>query len=187
MHLEDTMSWKIDSSHSQITFSVRHMMISNAHGRFENFTGEVNFNEADPMKSSVSVEIDTTSVNTRDAQRDGHLKSPDFFNSAEFPTATFKSTRVEKIDDTHGKIIGNLTIRGVSHEVTLATEYAGQSKMWGKTSAGFSASTRINRKDFGLNWNQVLESGGILVGDDVNISIELEIVKVEESQPVSAA
>jgi polyisoprenoid-binding protein YceI len=180
------MSWKIDSSHSQITFSVRHMMISNVHGRFENFTGEVDFNENDPAKSTVSVEIDTNSINTRDPQRDGHLKSPDFFNSAEFPVATFKSTRMEKVNDSHGKIYGILTIRGVSHEVVLTTEYAGQSKMWGKTSAGFSASTRINRKDFGLNWNQVLESGGILVGEEVNLSIELEIVKVEEGQPASA-
>jgi polyisoprenoid-binding protein YceI len=180
------MSWKIDASHSQITFSVRHMMISNVHGRFENFTGEVNFDESNPVNSSVSVEIDTTSINTRDAQRDGHLKSPDFFNSAEFPTAAFKSTRVEKIDENHGKILGTLTIRGVSHEVALLTEYSGQSKMWGKTSAGFSASTRINRKDYGLNWNQVLESGGILVGDDINVAIELEIVKVEEGQQVAA-
>jgi polyisoprenoid-binding protein YceI len=181
------MSWKIDSAHSQITFSVRHMMISNAHGRFENFTGTVDFNETDPILSSVTVEIDTNSVNTREPQRDGHLKSPDFFNAAEFPTATFKSSRIEKVNDNHGKIYGTLTIRGVSQEVVLTTEYAGQSKMWGKTSAGFSASTRINRKDFGLNWNQVLESGGILVGDDVNISIELEIVKDEEVQKVAAA
>lgn len=180
------MSWKIDTSHSQITFSVRHMMISNVHGRFENFTGEVEFNENEPVTSSVSVEIDTTSINTRDAQRDGHLKSPDFFNSAEYPTASFKSTRIEKVDDNHAKIHGALTIRGVSQDVVLTTEYSGQSKMWGKTSAGFSASTRINRKDFGLNWNQVLESGGILVGEDINISIELEIVKVEEGQQVAA-
>lgn len=180
------MSWKIDTSHSQITFSVRHMMISNVHGRFEQFSGEVNFNENDPVNSSVSVEIDTNSINTRDAQRDGHLKSPDFFNTSEYPTAAFNSTRVEKVDDTHAKIHGLLTIRGISHEVVLVTEYSGQSKMWGKTSAGFSASTRINRKDFGLNWNQVLESGGILVGDDIQVNIELEIIKVEESQEVPA-
>jgi polyisoprenoid-binding protein YceI len=180
------MSWKIDSAHSQITFSVRHMMISNAHGRFENFTGEVDFNENDPAKSTVSVEIDTNSINTRDAKRDGHLKSPDFFDTAKFPVATFKSTRVEKINDNHGKIYGTLTIRDVSQDVVLTTEYAGQSKMWGSTSAGFSASTQINRKDFGLNWNQVLESGGILVGEEINLSIELEIVKVEEGQPAAA-
>jgi polyisoprenoid-binding protein YceI len=162
-------------------------MISNVHGRFENFTGEVDFNESDPTKSTVSVEIDTNSINTRDPQRDGHLKSPDFFNSAEFPFATFKSTRVEKVNDNHGKIYGVLSIRGVSHEVVLATEYSGQSQMWGKTSAGFSASTRINRKDWGLNWNQALESGGILVGDDINITIDLEIVKVEETQKQAAA
>jgi polyisoprenoid-binding protein YceI len=181
------MSWKIDSAHSQITFSVRHMMISNVHGRFENFTGEVDFNESDPAQSTVMVSIDTNSINTRDEKRDGHLRSPDFFNAGEFPTATFKSSRIEKVDGNHGKIFGELTLRGVSRPVELITEYSGQSKMWGKTSAGFSASTRINRKDFGLNWNQMLESGGLLVGEDINISIELEIVKVEEGQAVTAA
>ena len=181
------MSWKIDSAHSQITFSVRHMMISNVHGRFENFTGEVDFNENDPAQSTVSVVIDTNSVNTREPQRDGHLRSPDFFNVAEFPSATFKSTRVEKAGDNNGKIYGELTIRGVTKPVVLTAEYAGQSKMWGKTSAGFSPSTKFNRKDFGLNWNQMLESGGILVGEDVNISIDLEIVKVEEGQTVASA
>jgi len=133
-------------------------------GRFEKFSGEVEFNEADPASSSVNVQIDTSSINTREPQRDGHLKSPDFFDAGNFPVATFKSTRIEKVDDQNAKIHGDLTIRGVTHPVVLNTEYSGQSKMWGKTSAGFSASTRINRKDWGLNWNQVMESGGILVG-----------------------
>ena len=177
------MSWKIDNSHSQITFSVRHMMISNVHGRFENFTGSVNFDPKNPTASSVSVEIDADSINTRDAQRDGHLKSPDFLNAAEFPTLTFKSNRVEQVDDSHGKIYGDLTIRGVTRPVVLDTEYAGTSKSpWGTTSAGFSASTRISRKDWGLEWNVALETGGWLVGDSVNINIELEIVE-QVSQP----
>jgi polyisoprenoid-binding protein YceI len=176
------MAWTIDGAHSQITFSVRHMMISNVHGRFEKFTGEVDFNEAEPVKSSVSVQIETESINTKEPQRDGHLRSPDFFDAAQYPVITFNSTRIEKVDDTHARIYGDLSIHGVTHEVVLATEYAGQSKMWGKTVAGFSASTRINRKNWGLNWNQVLESGGILVGEDININIELEVVKVEVPQ-----
>ena len=172
------MSWTIDASHSQVTFSVRHMMISNAQGRFENFTGVVDFNEENPTASSVSVEIAADSINTRDAQRDGHLKSPDFLNTAEFPTLTFKSTRVEKTDDNHGKIYGDLTIRGVTHPVVLDTEYAGSAKSpWGTTSAGFSATTKISRKEWDLNWNVALETGGFLVGDQVNINIDLEIVK----------
>ena len=172
------MSWTIDASHSQVTFSVRHMMISNAQGRFENFTGTVDFNEENPAASSVSVEIAADSINTRDPQRDGHLKSPDFLNAAEFPTLTFKSTRVEKTDDNHGKIYGDLTIRGVTRPVVLDTEYAGSAKSpWGTTSAGFSATTKISRKEWDLNWNVALETGGFLVGDQVNINIELEIVK----------
>lgn len=181
------MSWTIDSAHSQVTFSVRHMMITNVRGRFENFSGVVDFNENDPATSSVSVEIETASVNTREEKRDGHLRSPDFFNAAEFPLLTFKSTRVEKVDSNHGLIHGNLTIRNVTHPVVLDVEYAGQSRMWGSTSAGFSASTKINRKDWGLGWNQTLESGGLLVGEEVNINIELEIKKVEEPQKVEQA
>jgi polyisoprenoid-binding protein YceI len=180
------MAWTIDSAHSQITFSVRHMMISNVHGRFEKFTGEVDFNEADPTRSSVNVQIDVESINTKEPQRDGHLRSPDFFDVANFPVITFKSTRVEKVDDSTGKIYGDLTLHGVTNEVVLDTEYSGQSKMWGKTAAGFSASTRINRKNWGLNWNAAVETGGILVGEDIKISIDLEIVKVEAPQAAAA-
>ncbi len=180
------MSWKIDPSHSQITFSVRHMMISNVHGRFESFTGLVDFNEQNPAASSVSVEIAADSINTRDAQRDGHLKSPDFLNAADFPALLFKSSRVEKLDDSHGKIYGDLTIRGVSRPVVLDVEYAGMSKSpWGTTSAGFSASTKLSRKEWDLNWNVALETGGWLVGDQINVSIDLEIVKQPEQQAVS--
>ena len=178
------MAWQIDPAHSQITFSVRHMMISNVHGRFESFNGEVNFNEADPTKSSVDITIDPASINTRDAKRDGHLRSPDFFDVEKYPAITFKSTRIEKVDDNHGKIYGELTMRGVTREVVLTTEYSGQNTMWGRTSAGFDASARLNRKLWGLNWNQTLESGGLLVGEDININIELEIVK--ETQPQAA-
>ena len=180
------MSWKIDPAHSQITFSIRHMMISNVHGRFENFTGEVDFRENDPKKSTVDVKIDAASINTREPKRDGHLRSPDFFNAEQYPYLTFKSKRIEAVDENHAKIVGDLTIRDITKEVVLDTEYAGQSKMWGNTSAGFSASTKINRKNWGLNWNQLLESGGLLVGEDISINIDLEIVKVAEVEKVAS-
>ena len=154
------------------------MMISTARGRFGEVNGTVEFDEANPINSTVNVQIEAASIDTRDAQRDGHLRSADFLDAENHPTLTFVSKRVEKIDDTHGRIIGDLTIRGVSKEVVLETEYAGQAKSpWGTTSAGFSAKTSINRKDWGLEWNGALETGGVLVGDQVNIDIDLEIVK----------
>jgi polyisoprenoid-binding protein YceI len=176
------MSWHIDPAHSQITFTVRHMMISNVRGRFETLDGVVAFNEQHPTRSKVEVQIEAASINTREEKRDAHLRSPDFLNAAEYPYLTFKSRRVETLDDQHGLIIGDLTIRGVTREVVLDTDYSGQAKSpWGAVSAGFTATTRLNRKDWGLNWNVALETGGWLVGDEVNISIELEIVKQAEA------
>ena len=181
------MSWKIDASHTRAVFSVRHMMISNVHGQFHNVAGAVNFDEGQPTRSSVDVQIEAASIDTNDERRDGHLKSPDFLDAENFPYLTFKSKRIEVVDDSHGRIYGDLNIRGVSREVVLATEYNGQAKgPYGQQSAGFTASTKINRKDFGLNWNVALETGGLLVGDIVNISIELEIVKQAVPEPVLA-
>lgn len=180
------MSWKIDSAHSEITFSVRHMMISNVRGRFEKFSGEVNFNPDDLATSSVDVKIDASSINTREAQRDGHLMSPDFLNVETYPYLTFKSMQVEKVNENHGKIYGDLTIRGVTRPVVLDVEYSGVARSpYGTTSAGFSASTTINRKDWGLTWNVALETGGLLVGEDIKINIELEIVKQEVAEEVA--
>ena len=179
------MNWKIDPAHSQITFSIRHMMISNVHGRFEKFDGIVNFNEEDPANSTVDVKIDAASISTREPNRDNHLRSADFLDVEKYPFMTFVNERIEKIDDNHGRIIGSLTIKDISREVVLDVEYAGQSSMWGKTSAGFDASTRINRKNWNLNWNKALESGGWLVGDDINVNIELELVKEVEKEKVS--
>ena len=174
------MSWQIDSAHSEINFSVRHMMISKVRGTFESFSGSVNFDENNPTNTTVDISIDAAGINTREDQRDGHLRSPDFLNADEFPTLTFKSTKVEQIDENNGKLYGDLTIRGVSKPVVLDVEYAGQAKSpWGTTSAGFSAKTSINRNDWGLTWNQALETGGILVGDKIAIEIELELVKQE--------
>ena len=172
------MAWKIDSSHSRVAFSVRHMMISNAHGQFQNVSGTVEFDEAQPTRSTVDVQIEAASIDTHDEKRDGHLASADFFDAAKYPYLTFKSGRVEVVDDSHGKLYGQLTIKNVTRDVVLAVEYSGLAKSpWGSSSAGFTATTKINRKDFELNWNVALETGGVLVGDTVNISIELEIVK----------
>lgn len=177
------MSWQIDSSHSHINFTARHMMISKVRGSFESFSGTVNFNEENPVNSTVEIAVDLSSINTRDAQRDGHLKSPDFFDVESHPTMRFVSTRVEQIDENNGRLIGDLTIKGVTHEVALDVEYAGVAKSpWGTQSAGFSATGSLNRKDWGLNWNQALETGGVLVGEKISIEIELELVKVAETQ-----
>ena len=177
------MSWQIDSSHSHITFTARHMMISKVRGSFESFSGSVNFDEANPTNTTVNIEVDLATVNTRDEQRDGHLKSPDFFDVEKYPTMKFVSTRVEQINENNGRLYGQLTIKDVTKEIVLDVEYAGTAKSpWGTESAGFSASGNLNRKDWGLNWNQALETGGVLVGDKINIEIELELVKVTEAQ-----
>ncbi len=182
------MAWMIDTSHSQVSFTVRHMMISNVRGRFETVSGTVDFNEQDPARSSVDVQIAAASINTRDEKRDGHLKSPDFLDAEQHPHLTFTSKRVEKTGEASGRILGDLTIRGVSKEVVLDVDYNGQAKSpWGTVSAGFTASTKINRKEWGLNWNVALETGGLLVGDEVKIDIELEVVKQPEAVAVAAA
>ncbi|MEJ2709231.1 MAG: YceI family protein [Anaerolineales bacterium] len=177
------MSWKIDSAHSEISFSVRHMMISNVRGRFENFTGTVEFDEQNPENSSVEVKIDASSINTREKDRDNHLRSADFLNADKYPYLTFKSTRVEKTGADTGRIHGDLTIRDVTHEVVLDVDYAGKVKSpFGSESAGFSATTTINRRKWGLEWNVPLETGGVLVGEEIKIFIELELIKQTEEQ-----
>lgn len=172
------MPWKIDPSHSEIQLSVRHMMISKVRGRFESFDGQVDFNEENPTASSVDVTIDAGSINTRDGQRDGHLKSADFLNAEAYPVLRFKSNRVEVVGEKKGRIYGELTIRDISREVVLDAEFTGKAKSpWGTTSAGFSATTSFDRTEWGLGWNQALETGGILVGNKVDVSIELELVQ----------
>ena len=181
------MAWQIDAAHSQIMFSVRHMMISNVRGRFESFTGAVDFDEQDPTRSSVEVQIEAASINTREAQRDAHLKSPDFLDAEKYPYLYFKSRRVEKNGSGRGWITGDLTIRDITREVVLSVEYAGQAKSpWGSISAGFSATTKINRRDWDLNWTQLLGTSGVLVGTEATITIDLEIIKQAEV-PAEAA
>ncbi|MFL5806821.1 MAG: YceI family protein [Roseiflexaceae bacterium] len=175
------MPWQIDPNHSHIEFSARHMMITTVRGRFERFTVAVEADEDDPTRASVDVQIEAASVDTRNAQRDADLRSANFLDADQYPYLTFKSTRVEQIDSSHGRIIGDLTIRGVTKEAVLDVEYAGQAKSpWGTTSAGFNATAKISRKDWGLTWNMVLETGGVMVGDAITIDIELELVKQAE-------
>jgi polyisoprenoid-binding protein YceI len=178
------MSWSIDTAHTEITFSLRHMMISNVRGQFQKFGGTIEFDENNPAATIVDGQIEVNSLNTRDEKRDAHLKSADFFDAEKYPQITFHGTRVDMKDKTHAMLYGDLTIRGASHEVALDVEYSGMAKSpWGTTSAGFRAKTRLNRKDWGLNWNVALETGGVLVGDDVHVTIELEIVKQPETVP----
>ncbi|MBK8833597.1 MAG: YceI family protein [Anaerolineae bacterium] len=172
------MSWMIDPSHTRVQFSTRHMMIATVRGEFKEFGGTVEFDEAKPEATKVAVEIKTGSVDSKDAKRDGHLVSPDFFDAAKFPVMSFKSKRVENVKGERAKLIGDLTIKDVTHEVALDVEFHGLAKApWGTTNAGFEAKGKLNRKDFGLVWNVALETGGVLVGEDVNITIDAEIVK----------
>jgi polyisoprenoid-binding protein YceI len=180
------MTWRIDTAHSEITFTVRHMMISNVRGQFERFTGTVDFVEENPAQSSVDVQIEAASINTKEEKRDAHLRSNDFLAADQYPYLTFKSKRVEVVDENNGKIHGDLTIRDVTKPVVLDVEYSGMAKSpWGTMSAGFSATTKISRKQWGLEWNAALETGGVLVGDEIKINIELEIVKQPEAEAVN--
>lgn len=178
------MTWMIDPAHSAVEFKVRHMMISWVRGEFEKFDGDVVFDPARPEDTRVEIKLDASSINTGVADRDNHLRSADFFDAANHPYLTFVSRGVTVLDDTHATLTGDLTIRGASREVSLDVELVGQARSpWGQEVAGFSAWTRINRKDWGLGWNVALETGGFLVGDDIAINIELELIKQEQTVP----
>ncbi len=170
-------TWNIDTTHSAIGFAVRHMVVSKTRGHFGKYTGKVQLGE-DLSRSSVEVTIDAASIDTGTPERDAHLRSADFFDVERFPALTFASRRIEKLDEERYRMTGDLTIRDVTREVTVEVEYGGQRKdPWGNVRAGFAARTAVDRKDFGLHWNQVLEAGGLLVGDRVEIEIELELVR----------
>ncbi len=174
--------WQFDNVHSSINFSVRHMMISRVRGRFEKWTGTLLFDEENPTQSQVEVTIDAASINTQEQQRDDHLRSPDFLDVQNYPNITFKSTAFEPAGENRFRVVGDLTIHGVTKPVTLDVEFHGRGKdPWGGERIGFSAKTKINRKDFGLEWNQILETGGVLVGEEVEIEIEVEAVKATEA------
>jgi len=170
--------WEIDSSHSGIHFSVRHLVIAKVRGQFARWSGTISAQAGDPSNGSVSVVIDASSIDTGVADRDAHLKSADFLDVANHPEITFNSSRVEKVNDHELKIVGQLSIHGTSREVVLDAEYAGRTKdPWGNERAGFAAKTSIDRKDFGLTWNQLLEAGGVMVGERIDIELEVEAVK----------
>jgi len=176
-----TTTWNIDPTHSVAEFKVKHMMISNVKGTFSKISGVLNLDEANPANSSVEASIDVTSIDTRDAQRDGHLKGADFFDAEKFPAMTFKSTRVNAAGAGEGTVEGDLTIRDVTRKVVFDVEgpTAPGQDPWGNTRIGVSATTKISRKEFGLTWNAALETGGVLVGDDVTIMLEVQFVKAK--------
>jgi polyisoprenoid-binding protein YceI len=170
--------WKFDTVHSSVSFSVRHLMISKVHGSFKTWSGSLETDDANPANSKVQVSIDAASIDTKEPQRDDHLRSADFLDAANHPKVTFESTGVQKVNDEHFKVSGNLTIHGVSKPVTLDTEYFGRQKdPWGGERAGFSAKTSIDRRDFGLVFNIPLEGGGFVVGEKVDITLDVQAVK----------
>ncbi|NUP10853.1 MAG: YceI family protein [Polyangiaceae bacterium] len=177
-----TQRWQLDTTHSGIHFAVRHMVISKVRGAFTRWDGKLEFDAQRLDDSRVSVRIDAASIDTREAKRDEHLRSADFFDVEQFPALTFESKKVEKRGESDYRIVGDLTIHGVTKEVTLETEYLGGGKdPWGNERIGFQAKTTISRKDFGLGWNQVLEAGGVLVGEQVEISLDIQAVKAQSA------
>jgi polyisoprenoid-binding protein YceI len=174
--------WEIDSSHSSLHFSVRHLVIAKVRGSFERWSGTIQSPDGDFSKATVAVTIDASSIATGVADRDGHLKSPDFFDAAQYPELRFIGKRV-KGSGAEIEVVGDLTIKGTTREVVLHVEQHGQTKdPWGNVRAAFTAKTSIDRKDFGLTYNQVLETGGVMVGDRVDIEADIEAVKQVEAQ-----
>ena len=172
-------TWQIDPVHTTVEFTVRHMMISNVRGLFPKVAGTITAKDSDPASVKVEATIDTSSIDTRSADRDADLKSANFLDVAKYPTMTFKSKKIEPAGTGKWKMVGDLTLHGVTKEVTLEVEgpTAPIKDPYGNTRAGASATTKINRKDFGLAWNKALEAGGAVVGDEVTVSIDVEAVK----------
>ena len=177
-HTARTTTWTIDPAHAEIGFAVRHLMLSTVRGRFGAVSGTITVDENSPKSAKIDVTVDVTSVDTRQEMRDNHLRSADFFDVANHPTMHFVSKRIEGDVTGTFKVIGDLTIRGTTKEVALDATFEGRAKdPWGNTRLGLSATTKINRKDYGLTWNAALETGGILVGDEVTITLDVQFVK----------
>jgi polyisoprenoid-binding protein YceI len=174
-----TSTWNIDPVHSVAEFKVKHMMISNVKGQFTTIKGSLALDENNLANSNVEASIEAASINTHDAQRDTHLKSADFFDVERFPVLSFKSTRMSQVADGVRAVAGDLTIHGITRNVVFTVEgpTSPAKDPWGNTRVGSSATTKINRKDFGLNWNAALETGGILVGDEVTLTLDVQFVK----------
>ncbi|MHB0981719.1 MAG: YceI family protein [Thermoleophilia bacterium] len=175
------MTWNVDKAHSELTFRVRHMVIAKVSGTFGEWDADLRFDPDRIEDSQVVVRVNTASVDTREADRDAHLRSPDFFHVEEHPELVFRSTRIETLGKDKMRVWGELTIKGVTKEIALETSYSGRLKdPWGNDRIGFEATTEIDRKDFGLVWNAALETGGLLVGDKVQISLDLEATAAAE-------
>lgn len=178
----EAKEWNLDTAHSSINFSVRHMVFAKVRGRFGTWSGKLELDPQDLTRGSVEVEIDSASIDTGIADRDAHLRSADFLDVERFPKLRFKSTKVEKAGGDRYRVHGELTICDVTRAVVLETEYGGQGKdPWGNQRIAFAATTSLDRRDFGLRWNQVLEAGGVVVGERVDVEIEVEAVKAAAS------
>ena len=173
-----TSQWDFDLVHSSVNFHVRHLMVSKVHGRFTKWGGTLELDDEDLTRSRVDITIDAASIDTQEPKRDDHLRSADFLEVDKFPSLTFRSTEIKREGDEDYTVVGDLTIRGVTRRVTLRVEGGGRvTDPWGGTRTGFSARTSISRKDFGLTWNVALEAGGFVVGDKLDITLEIEAVK----------
>jgi polyisoprenoid-binding protein YceI len=187
--LASAATWDIDPSHSSATFTVKHMMITNVRGEFRKVTGTIVLDDKEPAKSTVEATVDATTIDTREEKRDAHLKSPDFFDVAKFPTLTFKSTKVSRAGKGKWRVDGELTMHGVTHPVTLTVEgpTPEMKDPWGNTRVAFAATTKVNREDYGLKWNKVLEGGGVLVGKEVTIALDVEVIMKHTEAPTNNA
>ena len=173
-------TYSVDKAHSEIGFSVRHMMFAKVHGQFKDWDAKLAYDDTDPTKASLEVAISTASVDTREEKRDGHLRSPDFFDVEKYPQMTFRSKRVETSGKGRYRLVGDLTLHGVTREVALDVEETGRGKdPWGNERVGFNAKGAIERGAYGLKWNQALEAGGLLVSDKVDIEIEVQAVQAK--------
>ncbi len=181
-------TYQVDTAHSAAEFSVKHMMITTVKGVFEALDGTLEFDEANPEDSKIVAKIQAASINTRVEDRDNHLRSGDFFDVETYPEMVFESTEIDVTGDNAGKVTGNLTIKDVTKPVTFDVEYLGEmeNSPFGDTRAGFTGSTTINREDWGLTWNQALETGGVLVSQNVKITVDLQAVKQEEKEATEA-
>jgi polyisoprenoid-binding protein YceI len=173
-------TWNVDPTHTDIGFKIKHLMVSNVSGTFSKFEGKVETEGEDFSTAKAEFSADIDSISTNNADRDGHLKSGDFFDMEKYPTISFKSTGFKKVDEENYKIDGDLTIRDVTKPVTLDAEFGGMAKdPWGNEKAGFTISGKVNRQDFGLVWNAPLETGGFLLSNDVKLNVELQLVKAQ--------
>jgi len=171
-------TWNLDPAHSELIFKVKHLMITNVKGEFRLFSSQIISEGSDFSKAKISLKIDAASIFTNQEDRDNHLRSADFFETEKYPELVFEGTSFSKLDDENYKLKGNLTMKGVTREITLDVEFGGLMKdPWGNEKAGFSVTGKLNRKEWGLNWNAALEAGGVMVSDEVKIQAEVQYVK----------